>query len=430
MKYMKRTEMQMINHTDNQNKIVIVGAGAGGLMAAVSAAQYGADVIVLEKNNRVGRKIMITGKGRCNLTNNCTIQAFIESVPSNGRFLYSAVNKFTPQDTMNFFESNGMPVKTERGNRVFPQSDKAVDVVDTLHNTIKKLGVKIIQENCKGLIIKDDKVIGVSCESGNKYYGDSIILACGGKSYPLTGSTGYGYILAKQAGHSIIEPKPSLVPLVSSDKFCKDLQGLSLKNVAVKVKDNSSNKIIYDDFGELLFTHFGLSGPTILSASAHLKNMTKDKYSVIIDMKPALSEEQLDNRLQRDFSENINKDFINSLSALLPRKMIPVIVELSGINAETKCNMITKQQRKNFVKLIKELKVNILGFRPIEEAIVTSGGVCVNEINPKTMESKIIKGLYFAGEMIDVDAYTGGFNLQIAFSTGNMAGESAALSFE
>lgn len=416
----------MTDNTYIQKEVLVIGGGAGGIMSAISAAQNGAKVTIIEKNNRIGRKIMITGKGRCNLTNNCSIQTFIESVPTNARFLYSAINKFTPQDTMYFFESNGMPIKTERGNRVFPQSDKSVDVVDTLRKIIYNWNISIIQDNCTALIIEDSIIKGVKCESGKKYYANSVILACGGKSYSSTGSNGYGYILAKQAGHSIITPKPSLVPLVSSNSFCKDLQGLSLKNIAIKVIDNTIQKVVYDDFGELLFTHFGMSGPTILSASAHLKEMTIDKYSVIIDLKPALSEDQLDNRLQRDFAENINKDFINSLSSLLPRKLIPVIISLSKIQAETKCNVITKQQRKDFVKLIKGFKVRISGFRPIEEAIITSGGVCVNEINPKTMQSKFVKGLYFAGEMIDVDAYTGGFNLQIAFSTGYLAGENSA----
>lgn len=406
-------------------KVLVIGGGAGGSMAAITASQCGADVTIIEKNNRIGRKIMITGKGRCNLTNNCTIQTFIDSVPTNARFLYSAINRFTPQDTMNFFENNGMPVKTERGNRVFPQSDKSVDVVDTLRKVIKNQKISIVQDNCISLIIENGIVKGVECESGKKYFADSVILACGGKSYSSTGSNGYGYVIARQAGHNIITPKPSLVPLVSSNDFCKELQGLSLKNIAIKVIENLSKKVIYDDFGELLFTHFGMSGPTILSASAHMKRMTTDKYSVIIDMKPALSEEQLDNRLQRDFSENINKDFANSLSSLLPRKLIPVIIRLSDIDGETKCNAITKQQRRNFVKLIKGLEVKISGFRPIEEAIVTSGGVCVDEINPKTMQSKLVKNLYFAGEMIDVDAYTGGFNLQIAFSTGYLAGENS-----
>lgn len=404
--------------------VLVIGAGPAGMMAAGTAAQNGNNVIILEKNNRVGRKLMITGKGRCNITNNCDVQTFIQSVPSNGKFLYSAINRFTPQETIRFFEDQGLAVKTERGNRVFPESDKAVDVVDTLNRFIRKSGCKLIHATASRLIIDNNRVMGVVTDQEEKIYADAVIIACGGKSYPGTGSTGDGYNLAEQAGHKIVTPTPSLVPLVSSNSWCKELQGLSLRNVSIKVKDNFQNKVIYDDFGEMLFTHFGVSGPVILSASAHMRNMSSNKYSVIIDLKPALSIEQLDNRLQKDFTKNINRDFINSLSELLPRKIIPVIVKLSGILPETKCNQITKEMRRKFVELLKGFKVDIDKFRPINEAIVTSGGVEVSEINPKTMQSKIVDGLYFAGEVIDVDAYTGGFNLQIAFSTGWLAGNS------
>lgn len=404
--------------------VLVIGAGPAGMFAAGFAAKNGHKVIILEKNNRVGRKLMITGKGRCNITNNCDTQAFIASVPCNGRFLYSAINQFTPQDTIEFFEEHGLSVKTERGNRVFPESDKASDVVDTLNRFIMKNRCKLLQGRAVSLITKNGEIKGVKTETGEVINADAVVVACGGKSYPGTGSTGDGYDLARQAGHTIVSPKPSLVPLVSSNSWCKELQGLSLKNISIKVRDNESQKIIYNDFGEMLFTHFGVSGPVILSASSHMRDMSNNKYCVIIDLKPALSIEQLDARLQRDFAKNLNRDFANSLSDLLPRKLIPVMVKLSGITAETKCNQITREQRRRFAELIKGLTVNVQGFRSIAEAIVTSGGVAVSEINPKTMESKITKGLFFAGEVIDVDAYTGGFNLQIAFSTGWLVGNS------
>lgn len=402
-------------------KVIVVGAGAAGLIAAGYSAYYGCDVLLFEKNQRVGRKVMITGKGRCNVTNNCDAGTFIANVPTNGRFLYSAINTYGTDDVIDFFESRGLPLKTERGNRVFPVSDKAIDVVDTLYGFVKENGCKIINKEVKSLIIENNTACGVITTEGEEYRAEKIIVATGGKSYPLTGSTGTGYILARQAGHTIITPKPSLVPIVSSDIWCKELQGLSLKNISLSVISKKDQKPIYSDFGEMLFTHFGVSGPVILSASAHLAHKNVKDYYLSIDLKPALSEKQLDARVLRDFTMFINKDIQNSLNKLLPSKIIPVVIKKSGIPFDTKCNSITKEQRNNLVKVIKNFTVNMEKFRPIEEAIITSGGVSTKEINPKTMESKLCSGLYFAGEVIDVDAYTGGFNLQIAFSTGYLA---------
>ncbi len=403
------------------NKVIVIGGGPAGMMAAGVAAQNGADVTLFEKHERVGRKLLITGKGRCNITNFCDNDEFISNVPTNPRFLYSAINSFSTYDTVAFFEDLGVRTKVERGNRVFPVSDKAVEVCDALHNFVLNSGVRIINSTVKALVLKDGIITGVKTSNG-VFNCDSVIVATGGKSYPKTGSTGDGYIFAKTVGHTIVPPKASLVPLVSDDEFCKKLQGLSLKNVAVKVVDNNSNKEIYSDFGEMLFTHFGVSGPTILSASAHMKDLTPDKYSVHIDLKPALDYETLDKRLLKDFSKFINKDICNSLNELMPKSLIPVLLELCSIDERTKCNSITVAQRKAIVDTLKNLTVNIRSFRPIEEAIITCGGVKVSEIDPKTMRSKIVPNLYFAGEVIDVDAYTGGFNLQIAFSSGYLAG--------
>ena len=408
------------------DKVLIVGAGAAGLIAAGAASSLGKSVTVIERNERPGRKVLITGKGRCNVTNNCKeLNDLISNVPVNGRFLYSAFSNFMPSDTIELIEDMGVKLKCERGNRVFPVSDKAADIVDALVEYATGDGAVIKQGRVKELIIDNGVLKGARTESGEELYADSVIIATGGKSYPLTGSDGDGYTLAKQAGHTVIEPKPSLVPLECHEWFCSELMGLSLRNVALKVTDTERKKIIYEDFGEMLFTHFGVSGPMILSASSHMRDMKKGKYVISIDLKPALTAEQLDARILRDFSENTNKDFGNALGALLPRKLIPVIIRLSKIPSKTKVNQITKEERHSFVSLLKDFRVSVNGFRPIEEAIVTSGGVKTSEINPKTMESKILPGLYFAGEVIDVDAYTGGFNLQIAFSTGKLAGENA-----
>ena len=406
-------------------KVIVVGGGAAGLMASGDLASDGFDVILAERNDRPGRKLMITGKGRCNVTNNCTmINELVENVPTNGRFLHSAFSAFMPYDTMDFFESRGVELKIERGERVFPASDKAVDIVDALTSFSKDSGARQIKARVNKLIIDNGQVKGVETEDGEKLFGDAVVVATGGVSYPLTGSTGDGYELARQAGHTVIAPKPSLVPLVCHEGFCSDLQGLSLRNVAISVIDSEKYKEVYRDFGEMLFTHFGVSGPLILSASAHLKDMKPRKYEIHIDLKPALSYEQLDARVQRDFLENSNRNFINALDKLLPKKIVPVVVKLCGVKPSLKVNQVTREMRARLVNILKDIRLTVLDLRPVEEGIVTSGGVNVKEINPKTMESKITKGLYFAGEVIDVDAYTGGFNLQIAFSTGYLAAKS------
>ncbi len=406
------------------SKIIVIGGGAAGLMAAGTAAELGAEVVVFEKNKRVGRKLCITGKGRCNITNNCSQNVFIENVNTNPRFMYSAISSFDCSDTMSFFEDLGLSLKTERGNRVFPQSDKATDVVASLERFIKKNGVKAISAiSVKKLIINDNKVSGVVDSTGKEHLCDAVIVATGGCSYPLTGSTGDGYKFARQAGHTVINPEPSLIPLCCDGgdlNDCKEMQGLSLRNAGIKLLRN--NKEIYSDFGELLFTHFGLSGPTILSSSAHIKDVRSKEYVISIDLKPALDFEKLDARLLRDFDKYKNREFSNSLSDLLPASMIPVVIRRSGIKPETRCNSITKEQRHSFIRVLKDLRFGVSNTRPIDEAIITRGGVKTSEIDPATMESKLCSGLYFCGEVIDVDAYTGGFNLQIAFSTGRLAG--------
>ena len=397
-------------------------------MAAGTAAGRGLDVTIVERNQRMARKLMITGKGRCNITNNCGIDEFIAKVPRNGRFLYSAINLFSPQDIMAFFEENGVKVKTERGNRVFPVSDRARDVVDPLVSFAKKSGCRFKQGRAAKLILEDDYenngniCKGVALDTGEEIRADAVIVCTGGLSYPLTGSTGDGYALARQAGHTVTPCRPSLVPLVAAEGWCQDVQGLSLKNCAVRVEDTKTGKTIFKDFGEMLFTHFGVSGPMVLSASAHMIDMQPGRYRMFIDLKPALAPEQLDARLVRDLEKFKNHDFANSLGELLPKSLCPVIVSLSGIPPRLKSHSVTKEQRRQLGALLKNLPVTIQGYRPIEEAIVTSGGVKTSEINSKTMESKLAKGLYFAGEVIDVDGYTGGFNLTIAFSTGYAAG--------
>lgn len=405
--------------------LIVIGGGAAGLMAAGTAAQNGLKVTLFERNEKLARKVAITGKGRCNVTNNCPLlNDLIANVPVNGRFLYGAFSRFTTDDTMDFFEGLGVPLKIERGNRVFPVSDKALDIVDALNKFITVNGVKRKTARVTELIIEDGAVKGCITEDGSKHYADNVLIATGGKSYPVTGSTGDGYKLAKQAGHTVTELKPSLVPLECHEGWCTDAQGLSLRNVEIQVEDSKTFKTVYKDFGEMLFTHFGVSGPMILSASSHMRNMERGRYVIHIDFKPALTHEQLDKRLQRDLLECSNKNLFNTLSLMLPRKMIPIIVKLSGLNGNIKSNQVTKEMRETLVYLLKDIRLTVTDFRPIEEAIITSGGVAVSEIDPKTMKSKIIDGLYFAGEVIDVDAYTGGFNLQIAFSTGRLAGNS------
>ena len=405
--------------------LIVIGGGAAGLMAAGTAAQRGLSVTLIERNDKLARKVAITGKGRCNVTNSCPLlNDLISNVPVNGRFLYGAFSRFTTDDTIDFFEGLGVPLKIERGNRVFPVSDRALDIVDALNKFITVNGVKRKQGRVTELIIENGAVKGCVTDDGRKFFAENVLIATGGISYPATGSTGDGYTLAKQAGHTITDLKPSLVPLECHEGWCTDAQGLSLRNVEIRVEDTKTYKEVYKDFGEMLFTHFGVSGPMILSASSHMRNMEMGRYVIHIDFKPALTYEQLDKRLQRDLLECSNKNLYNTLALMLPRKMIPVIVKLSGLNGNIKSNQVTKDMRATLVELLKDIRLTVTDFRPIDEAIVTSGGVSVSEIDPKTMKSKIIDGLYFAGEVIDVDAYTGGFNLQIAFSTGHLAGNS------
>ena len=407
-------------YIDLKKNIIVIGAGASGMMAAGHAAVDN-NVTIIEKNSKVGRKIMISGKGRCNLTNNCDVSEFLSNVPTNPQFLYSALNNFSPSDTINFFEKRGLPLKTERGNRIFPKSDKASDVVDVLYNFIVNAGVKIIKNSrVNEIIIKNECVKGVILSNGKTLYADSVILAAGGASYPLTGSEGDGYVLAEKAGHIIIPLRPALAPLELEGDIHEKLQGLSLKNV--KLSLINENKILYNELGEMIFTHFGVSGPLVLAASSNFREISPEKYTINLDLKPGLDENQLDKRLLRDFTKNTNKDFINSLSALIPQKLIPVIVQLSGINERQKTHQITAEQRKKLLSLLKNFCFKVKKLRPIEEAIVTGGGVKTSEINPKTMESKLVKGLYLTGEIIDVDGLTGGFNMQIAFSTGIACG--------
>lgn len=404
------------------SKVIVIGGGPAGLMAASQASLYGNSVTLLEKNPRTGRKLIITGKGRCNITNACDNSTFISNVISNPRFLYSAINGFDTSDTVSFFNSLGVETKVERGNRVFPASDKAMDVADALLSFARNSGVKLIcNTSVDSLIIEDGTIKGVADTNGRKFYADAVIIATGGKSYPLTGSTGDGYKLAQMAGHTVTDIIPSLVPLTIKGDECKQMQGLSLRNVSVSVTDNG--KKVFDDFGELVFTHYGVSGPVILSASSHLKDYENRNYKLYIDLKPALDFDTLDKRIIRDFEKFNLKEVGNSLSELLPSKLIPVVLKRWVVDKTTRCNSVTKEQRKALVEILKNLDFEITGTRPIDEAIVTRGGVKVSEINPKTMESKIIKGLYFCGEVMDVDAYTGGFNLQIAFSTGYLAGQ-------
>ena len=437
-------------------KVIVVGGGPAGMMSAISSAEEGNKVILIEKNKSLGKKLLITGKGRCNITSSLDIDEFIKNIPGNGKFLYSSFKNYTNVDIINFLKKQGLEVKEERGNRYFPVTDKSLDVLNCFKKRLKELNVEIYYEETVSELLTENfeikldkeklskdysesnntdkenniKVIGVKTNK-HEFFADKVIIATGGKSYPLTGSTGDGYKLAKNVGHTIKQIKPSLIPFVCNEKdICQELQGLSLKNAGIFIEDIIKNKKIYDDFGEMLFTHFGVSGPVILSASAHLvryKNINellKDNKIVLhIDLKPALSKEKLDDRVIRDFEEFKNKQFKNSLEKLLPQKMIEPIIQLSEIKPEKPVNEITKLEREKLVNLLKDFKLTIKGFRPIDEAIITSGGVSIKEINPSTMESKIVKNLYFAGEVIDVDAYTGGFNLQIAYSTGFTAGK-------
>ena len=403
--------------------VIVIGGGPAGLMACKRLAERVQKVILIEKNNILGKKLRITGKGRCNITNSADMEDFIKNVPTNGKFLYSAFYSFTNQDVINMFEESGVKTKVERGGRVFPESDSAKDVAEAMKKNALKPNVSWIKAEAKEILSDGEKVLGVLTDKG-KFEGDSVIIATGGRSYPLTGSDGVGYKICQALGHTLVEPKPSLIPIVTHEKWVKELMGLSLKNVELKVY-KKGKKEIFSDFGEMLFTHFGISGPIVLSASSHMKNVDHEEYTIKIDLKPALDRDQLDKRICRDFEKYIRKQLINSLDDLLPKALIPVVIELAGLDAHKAVNIITKEERGKLVEVIKNLTLTVKGFRPIDEAIITSGGIKVSEINPQTMESKLISGLFFAGEIIDVDAYTGGFNLQIAFSTGYLAGDNA-----
>lgn len=409
--------------TARMHDVIVVGGGPAGMMAAVAAAEYGASVLLLEGNERLGKKLNITGKGRCNVTNNCSVEELLQSIPRNGKFLYSAFSQFDSADTITFFTRRGVPLKTERGNRVFPQSNRAFDISGALEKYLRELGVKLVRDRAQALLVEDGTLTGVKGERG-RYRGRGVVVATGGVSYPLTGSTGDGYRLARSVGHTVVEPRGSLVPLCASGELCRRLQGLSLRNVALRVYEEKD--LLYEDFGELLFTHFGVSGPLVLSASAHMRRFGQVRYRLEIDLKPALDEQTLDRRLVSDFAKHANSDFVNAFDELLPKKLIEPFVELTGVAPRQKVHDLTREQRRRVGALLKALPVSVTGPRPVAEAIVTSGGVAVGEVNPSTMASRLLPGLYFAGEVLDVDGYTGGFNLQIAWSTGHLAGASAA----
>ena len=406
-------------------RVVIVGGGAAGMMAAIAAAENGAEVTLFERNDRLGKKLRITGKGRCNVTNDCDQNEFLTNVPTNPRFLYTALSRFSTEDTKSFFEGLGVPLKTERGKRVFPQSDRAGDIVAALEKNCRALGVHIIQKRVQNIIVRNGCAAGVITSDGETL-SDAVILCTGGKSYPMTGSDGDGYRFAREAGHSVTPLFPSLVPLVAEGKLCASLQGLSLRNVSLRMIDAASGKTVYEDFGEMLFTHYGLTGPLVLSASAHLSDIRTRRYEACIDLKPALDEKTLHARLLSDFEKYRNRDLINALDDLLPQKLIAPFIGLCGLDGRKKIHSVTREERERMVQTLKCIRIPLRDFRPIDEAIVTRGGVSVKEIDPKTMQSKLVSGLYFAGELIDVDAYTGGFNLQIAFSTAYVAGCAAA----
>lgn len=403
-------------------KVIVIGAGPAGMMAAISAAENH-EVILLEGNERIGKKLFITGKGRCNVTNAKDISEFFDFIPGNPHFLYSALYTYTNIDVMNFFENAGVKLKVERGSRVFPNSDKSSDIISGLSRGLNEALVDLrLHSKVKDVIFNNNKIEAVILENGSKVKGDYFIITTGGKSYPLTGSTGIGFDLAKKMGHTIVEPKPSLVPIEIEESWVRELQGLSLRNIELKIKNKKNSKVVYSGQGEMLFTHFGISGPLVLSGSRFIKD--GERFEISLDLKPALEEKQLDLRIQKDFKKNLNKDFKNSLDELLPKKLIPVIIELSGIDENKKVNSITKEERRTLLNLLKNLTFTVKGLRDIAEAIVTAGGVSTKEIDPSTMKSKIVDNLYFAGEVIDVDAFTGGYNVQIALSTGYLAGKS------
>lgn len=397
-----------------------IGGGPGGMFAALTAAGSGKRCIILEQNEQLGRKLRITGKGRCNLTNNCDRETLLANIPGNGKFLYSAFSRCMPQDVMAYFEELGVPLKTERGNRVFPVSDRAEDIVQALQKAIRRAGIPVIRGEAAHLILEDNRCCGIRTTDGREFRAGTTLLATGGVSYPKTGSTGTGYQLAEEAGHSIVPPMPSLVPLVTQETWCRDAMGLSLRNVTLRLY--RGDKCVFEELGEMLFTHFGVSGPLVLSASAVMRKGQPQDYRMEIDLKPGLTPEQLDKRIQRDLTDSPNRDLGNILHALLPAKLILPVLKLCRIPPDTKANSMTREQRLTLGKLVKAVPLQVKAFRPIEEAIVTRGGVSVREVNAKTMESKCCPGLYFAGEILDVDGYTGGFNLQIAFATAYSAG--------
>lgn len=405
----------------DRTELVVIGGGAAGMMCAYNAAQRGMSVVLVDPNRQLGRKVRITGKGRCNVTNNCDIKEFMRNIPGDGRFLYSALNRFSPADTIAFFESHGLPLKTERGNRVFPVSDNANDVAGLMARLCERSGVTLIRSTAKKILTEGEAVSAVVTEEGTIVCRAAAVCT-GGLSYPLTGSNGAGYRFARELGHTVTETRPSLVPLESEDDCCAQMQGFSLKNVTLSAYEDE--RLIYKELGEMLFTHFGVSGPLVLSASSHMRNFGRAKYRLEIDLKPALDEKKLDARILRDFEKYSNKEFKNALADLAGHTMIPVLVRLSGIPEDTKVNSITREQRMRLLRLFKAFPVSVSGTRPIDEAIVTAGGVSTKEIDPRTMGSKLVQGLYFAGEVLDLDGYTGGFNLQIAWSTGFVAGNS------
>ena len=422
--FITRTTIDM-SELSFKKRVIVIGGGAAGMMAAIHAAYMDAEVTVFEKNDRLGKKLRITGKGRCNVTNDCPTNEFLGSVPTNPRFLYASLNRFSTSDTMDFFEGCGVPLKVERGKRVFPVSDKAADIVKALSDRCRDCSVEVVHRKVTAIEIEDSRACAV-LSGESRYPCDSVIVCTGGKSYPGTGSDGDGYRFARKAGHTVTELRPSLVPIITEGNLAQKMQGLSLKNVSLKILRRDNGKCVYEDFGEMMFTHFGMTGPMVLSASAHIPDIEKGIYDAVIDLKPALDDSELDGRIRSDFAKYNNKDFINSLSDLLPLKAIEPIVELCGIDPRKKVNSITKEERRKLLEAIKYMRIPLQRFRPIDEAIITKGGVAVDEINPKTMESKKVSGLYFAGEVLDLDAYTGGFNLQIAFSTAVVAGENAA----
>ena len=402
-----------------ETDLVVIGGGPSGMLCAIRAAERGKRVVILDGNRSLGRKLRITGKGRCNLTNDCDVREVMRNIPGDGRFLYSALTRFPPEETMALFRSLGVPLKTERGDRVFPVSDRADDVADALARRLETLGVRVLRSRATGILTDKGAVCGVGHENG-VIDCRAAALCTGGRSYPLTGSDGAGYELARALGHTVVPTRPSLVPLVSDDEFCAEMHGFSLRNVVLRAYED--DRLIYHELGEMLFTHFGVSGPLVLSASAHMRRMGQARYRLEIDLKPALDEKKLDERILRDFEKYANREFKNALDDLAARSMIPVLLRLSGIPEDTKVHSITREQRRRLAALFKAFPVSVSGFRPIAEAIVTAGGISTTEVNPRTMESKLVPGLYFAGEVLDLDAYTGGFNLQIAWATGHAAG--------